>query len=163
MAIRALTRSFFALLVGGGTALAATATGVLNVRMNITATCAIGTTGDLDHGSLNVLSALVDTQASMQVLCSSGAPFNVSLNGGLNGTGASDRKMKSTSGVNTISYQLYRDAARSQVWGETIGVDTATSTGTGATQSFTIYSRVPAQTLQPVGTYTDTVTVTLTY
>lgn len=163
MAKRKLPLIVAALLLGGGTAIAATATGVLNVRLTIAATCTVGTTGDLDFGSLNVLSVLSDTQAAMQVVCSSGAPFNVSLNGGLNGTGVSDRKLKLTSGNNTIGYQIYRDAARTQVWGETVGTDTATSTGTGSTQSFTIYSRIPIQALQPVGTYTDTVTVTLTY
>jgi spore coat protein U-like protein len=37
------------------------------------------------------------------------------------------------------------------------------ATGNGADQTFTIYGRVPAQTTPAPGTYTDTVTVTVTY
>jgi spore coat protein U-like protein len=36
-------------------------------------------------------------------------------------------------------------------------------TGNGAGQTITIFGRVPAQTTPAPGTYTDTVTVTVTY
>jgi spore coat protein U-like protein len=62
-----------------------------------------------------------------------------------------------------VNYSLFRNATRTQVWGQTIGTDTVTGTGTGANQALTIYGRVPAQAVPPPGTYTDTVTVTITY
>ena len=79
------------------------------------------------------------------------------------GTGATVAVRKMTSGANTVNYTLYRDAARTLVWGTTIGTDTVTGTGNAANQAITIYARTPTQTVPPPGTYTDTVTVTITY
>jgi len=47
--------------------------------------------------------------------------------------------------------------------GNTVSTDTVAATGNGASQSYTVYGRVPAQTTPAPGTYTDTVTVTVTY
>lgn len=63
----------------------------------------------------------------------------------------------------TIGYALYRDSGRTQNWGETVGTDTVAGTGDGNVQAITVYGRVPAQATPGVGTYTDSVTVTVTY
>jgi spore coat protein U-like protein len=49
------------------------------------------------------------------------------------------------------------------VWGNTVGTDTVAATGSGAAQSYTVYGRITAQTTPAPGTYTDTITVTVTY
>ena len=50
-----------------------------------------------------------------------------------------------TSGGNLLSYNIYTDAARANVWGDGTGgtVTIASSTGTGAAQNVTVYGRVP--------------------
>jgi spore coat protein U-like protein len=58
---------------------------------------------------------------------------------------------------------LYSNAGRTTVWGNTVGTDTVAGTGTGATQSLTVYGRVPVQSTPGAGTYTDTVITTVTY
>jgi spore coat protein U-like protein len=63
----------------------------------------------------------------------------------------------------TIDYNLYRDAAFTNVWGETIPTDTLSGTGNGATQPITVYGRVAPQTTPATGAYSDTVAVTVTY
>ncbi|OYR19401.1 spore Coat Protein U domain protein [Brucella thiophenivorans] len=63
----------------------------------------------------------------------------------------------------TITYSLYRNAARDTVWGDTTGTNTLAGTGTGAAQQLTVYGRVPPQNTPAPGTYTDTVTATITY
>jgi spore coat protein U-like protein len=68
-----------------------------------------------------------------------------------------------TSGGVTVNYSLYSDSGRATNWGNTVGTDTVSSTGTGALQSFTVYGQVPAQTTPAPATYTDTITVTVTY
>ena len=68
-----------------------------------------------------------------------------------------------TSGGATINYSLYTDAGRTTVWGNTVGTDAVSATGNGASQSYTVYGRVPAQTTPAPATYTDTITVTVTY
>jgi spore coat protein U-like protein len=68
-----------------------------------------------------------------------------------------------TNGAATISYSLFSNAGRTTNWGNTVGTDTVASTGTGASQSFTVFGRVPPQTTPAPATYTDTITVTVTY
>jgi spore coat protein U-like protein len=68
-----------------------------------------------------------------------------------------------TGGGETIDYQMFKDAAYTENWGDTVSTDTVSGTGIGTEQSFTVYGRVPAQTTPATGTYTDTVTVTVTF
>jgi spore coat protein U-like protein len=63
----------------------------------------------------------------------------------------------------TINYSLYTDNGRTTVWGNTVGTDTVSATGSGASQSYTVFGRVPAQTTPAPATYTHTITVTVTY
>ena len=67
------------------------------------------------------------------------------------------------SGANTIPYAIYSDAPLSTNWGNTIGTDTVSGTGSGILQVFTVYGKIPAGATAPAGAYTDTVTVTVTY
>lgn len=63
-----------------------------------------------------------------------------------------------------MTYGLYKDAARSQPWGDaTTPGSTVAGAGNGLVQQLTVYGRVPPQTTPSPGTYTDTVVVTLTY
>lgn len=50
-----------------------------------------------------------------------------------------------TSGAATIDYSTYSNGGRTTNWGETVATDTVSTTGTGSTQSFTVYGRVPTQ------------------
>ncbi|KAG1165703.1 hypothetical protein G6F35_018628 [Rhizopus arrhizus] len=74
--------------------------------------------------------------------------------------------MATTLGTGTyyLTYELYRDSARSLRWGNTLNVDTVGGTGSGSAQQLTIYGRVPPVTGQPpAGAYNDLVQVTITY
>lgn len=75
------------------------------------------------------------------------------------------------SGGNYIDYNLYTDAVRLNSW--TTATDATTcatanscvlGTGTGSAQSIDIYGTVPiAAVAPPPGSYSDTVTMTITY
>lgn len=134
-----------------------------NVQITITASCQINSAGALSFGSSGVIGANIDAQSTIVVQCTNGTPFNLGLGAGT-GTGATvtNRLMTGPSSA-TVGYSLYTTAARSTVWGNTIGTDTQTGTGTGAAQNFIVYGRVPAQTTPGAGAYSDTVAVTLTY
>jgi spore coat protein U-like protein len=56
---------------------------------------------------------------------------------------------------------LYRDSARTQVWGNTPATDTVN--GTGALQTITVYGCVIPQTTPAAGTYTSNVLATITF
>jgi spore coat protein U-like protein len=121
------------------------------------------TAGNVDFGTSGVLSAAKDAQGSLGVTCTSGSPYSVGLNNGLTGTGPTQRKMKK--GSETVTYGLYKNAARDQPWGDLAqGAGFVWSgSGTGGSQPFTVYGRAPAQTTPSPGAYADTVVATVTY
>ena len=55
-----------------------------------------------------------------------------------------------------------KDAGHTIVWGDT-GAATVSGTGNGASQSYTVFGQVPAQTTPAPAAYSDTITVTVTY
>jgi spore coat protein U-like protein len=156
------------LLIAGAIALpqtarAATATGQFNVTITIQSNCVVQSATDLAFGSQGVLSANVDAQSTISVQCTNTTPYTVGINVG-NGAGATVAARRMTGpAAATVTYSVYRDAARSLVWGTTIGTDTLAGTGDGTPQPITVYGRVPPQTTPAAGGYTDTLTVTVTY
>jgi spore coat protein U-like protein len=153
-----------ALMTGLGalttTAMAQVETANLSVQITITAGCVLQNVNNINFGSHALLASNIDATGTFDVLCTTGVPYTVSLDGGGGGS-ISSRRMET--GGEQVNYQLYSDPSRSQVWGETLGVDRVAGTGTGSAQTLTVYGRVPPQTTPPAGTYTDTVTITLNY
>ena len=141
---------------------AATATSTFTVQVSITATCTINSASTLNFGTQGVLSANVDQTSTISVTCTNTTPYNIGLDAGT-GAGATVAVRKLTSGGATVNYTLYSDTGRTTVWGNTVSTDTVSGTGNGAAQSLTVYGRVAAQTTPAPGTYTDTITVTVTY
>jgi spore coat protein U-like protein len=151
-----------AFAAASGAAQAATATTSFQVQLTIQAQCLINSASTLNFGTQGVISANVDQTSTIQVQCTNSTPYNIGLDAGT-GTGATVTTRKLTGGGATVNYTLYSDSARTSVWGNTVGTNTVASTGTGASQSFTVYGRIPAQTTPAPTTYTDTITVTVTY
>jgi spore coat protein U-like protein len=142
---------------------AATTTAQFTVSATVLKTCRISAT-DLAFGDYDPeATAAKDASSTITVRCTKNTTYNVGLNAG-NGSGATvtDRKMTGPNGA-TLNYGLYRDAARTTNWGNTAGTDTEPGTGTGATQTFTVYGRIPADQWVEAGSYTDTITATITY
>ncbi len=152
-----------AALVGASPSEAQTATTTFTVQITIVANCIINSASTLNFGgSQGVLAANVDQTSTISVQCTNTTPYNIALDAGI-GAGATVAVRRMTSGGNTIDYSLYRDAGRSQVWGTTVLTNTVAATGNGAAQLQTVYGRVPPQTTPAPATYTDTITVTVSY
>jgi spore coat protein U-like protein len=142
---------------------ATTTTTTFTVQMTIIASCTIVSASSLNFGgSQGVLTANVDQSSTIQVQCTNTTPYKIGLDAGT-GAGATVAARKMTSGGATITYSLYTDSGRTTVWGNTVGTDTVSATGNGSAQSTTVFGRVPPQTTPAPGTYTDTITVTVTY
>jgi spore coat protein U-like protein len=62
-----------------------------------------------------------------------------------------------------LGYSLFSDSARTVNWGQTVGTDTVTGTGNGTAQALTVYGDVPAGQYLAPGSYSDTITATVTY
>ena len=103
----------------------------------------------------------VDATGTLTVTCTNQTPYNVGIDEGSHFD--TTRRMQEDGGSTYyVPYALYRDASRTQAWGESIGTDTLSGTGSGAGQTITVYGRVPSANF-PALSYTDTVTATLTY
>lgn len=113
----------------------------------------------------------VDSSVPFIVTCTrSGGPRSTTVTVGLgpsfNSGRIAQRHAKLTSGPDTLNYNLFRDASRFSVWGETMGVDTVSQTidlanKTSDTLTFNIFARIPAGTDVRAGFYTDQLTITV--
>src|SRR5262249_42414942 len=135
----------------------------LSVSATVIASCSVMANA-LAFGNYDPVSATpLDASTTVSVICTNGTAWEVSMNAG-GGTGATVAARKMTdAGSNLLTYSLYRDSGRANVWGVTSGANTVTGAGTGAAQSLNVYGRIPANQASPTGAYTDTVVVTVTY
>jgi len=141
---------------------AATATGSFNVTVTIGATCQVNSATSLNFGMQSILSGNVDQTNTISITCTNTTPYNVGLDKGINGTSVTTRQMLGSLG-GLINYSMFSDPARTQNWGNTVGADTLSATGTGLAQTFTIYGRIPPQPTPAADIYSDTIAVTVTY
>jgi spore coat protein U-like protein len=123
--------------------------------------CSVAATA-LNFGATGVLRSALDGTSSITVTCTSAAPYTVALDGGLSGA-SNPTQRKMSQGAESITYGLYQNSNRAAPWGNSDGVNTVAGTGTGLTQTFTVYGRVPAQSTPSPGTYSDTVVLTISY
>jgi len=104
-----------------------------------------------------------DSTGTLVVTCPVESSYTVAIDGGSNGS-VDLRNMSGAAG-SELRYQLYTDPSLALVWGDgTAGTMTVSgSAGPGTDATHTIYGRVPAQPLARVGSYADTLTVTVTF
>jgi len=151
-------------LLGFNTAQAATATGTLSVTASVASVCLISN-GTLAFGSYDPTSgAALNAATTLTLTCTLGTPYNIGMAAGA-GTGATTTLRVLTSGSNTLGYKLFRDSGRTLNWGNTVGTDTlsGTSSATVLTNTINVYGQIPASEAAATGSYTDSVTVTVTY
>jgi spore coat protein U domain-containing protein, fimbrial subunit CupE1/2/3/6 len=125
--------------------------------------CRAYTTTDLDFGSIpGLITTNTDQISTIGMTCTGRTAWNVGLNNGQNASG-NIRRMRLGATGNYVAYELYTNPGRTIRWGNTINTDTIPGTGTGLAQSLTVYGRVPAPQTVPSGSYSDIITVTVTY
>ena len=140
-------------------ALAGTATGTVQVSLNVSSACSV-TAQPLDFGTTNSFAANIDTSSATTVKCTPTAPYTVYVSYGANAGATTQRKLLSTTTTATVNYDIFSDASRTAAWTPTSG---KTGVGDGTEQAMTLYGRVPVQTAVAAGDYKDTVTVTVNY
>ncbi|AMV41213.1 MULTISPECIES: spore coat protein U domain-containing protein [Paraburkholderia] len=126
--------------------------------------CTISST-NINFGTAGVLNSTLTATGTLSVACTNNDAYSIALSAGA-GSGATvaDRVMTRSGGSDKIHYQLYQNASHSLPWGDgTNGTTALTGTGTGSSQSVTVYARVLPQTTPQAGTYIDTVIATITY
>jgi len=147
--------------------------GTLEVKLRVDSSCewSPGTGGEnsnllLDFGSTTLLTTDVDGQTAaagndaLTITCSPGADYALAFDAGENGGGEISQRAMSGPAGETIAYQLYSNASRTDV------LSTISGEGTGSAVPIPIYGRVPGRpngTAPTPGNYTDMVTITLSF
>jgi spore coat protein U-like protein len=137
----------------------------LNVTASVAANCTITTTpvafGAYDPVNVNSATDLL-ASGSVNVACTKGTPATIDLgNGGNFAVGT--RRMGS--GSDFLNYSLFKDAARTQLWGSGIagGSTAAYNAATKNSTSVSVFGTVPQAQDVTVGNYADVVVATINY
>lgn len=101
----------------------------------------------------------LDSVGHVTVSCDVSATYSIALSPGLTGTFGS-RIMQN--GAHQLTYNLYTDLAHVSVWGDGTG-NSMTVSGNGTNVDYPVYGSVPAGQNPYVGSYSDVVTVVLSF
>jgi spore coat protein U-like protein len=155
----ALAVAVIALATSAQIGSAATATATFTVIATVAASCTVSA-ASLAFG--NYVRADLDGTTTVTVNCNSGTIYD----GGLNASATAGSTVATCimkSGTNSLNYTLYTNSGRTTVWGNTVGTDTVAGTGNGTDQPLIVYGRVLDGQQAPSGSYTDSVTATITH
>jgi spore coat protein U-like protein len=153
-----------AMVLMAADASAQTATSTFAVTANVVSKCTITSTAlafsDYDPLVTNAVTPL-DANGSVTVRCTKGTNSNIGLDLGLAPTGVIRRM---SGGGDFLEYQLYKEAARNNVWGNS-GADLVNPgvSPSMAPRVVTVYGRVFAGQDVTSGGYSDSIVATITF
>jgi spore coat protein U-like protein len=144
-------------------AMAATATDTFDVTLIIQDACVVTADNNMSFGTQGFLDTSHDATADITIQCTSGTIGTIALNGGSGASG--DPTLRTMElGAAEVEYGLFTDGSYTTYWGDgSLGSSTVSHTGTGAATTLTIYGRTTVQGEPAAGTYSDMITVTVTY
>lgn len=119
--------------------------------------------GTLDFGNHvnldNIITLIGQPGAgALRVNCQLGVPYQIVISGGQSGN-VNNRRMAGPA-ASQVNYNLYTAADYATVWDNVTGVS---AVGNGQDQWLPVYARVPAQANPSPGSYSDTLTVTVSW
>jgi spore coat protein U-like protein len=146
---------------------AATTTTSFTVTSTLLATCSASAT-TLAFGTYTPGTGALTGNGTVTVKCTKNSPYTVALNGGTT-TGGTVAQRLMAAGANTLQYNLFTSAAFTTVFGDGSGTS-KTQAGTGAGiatgTAFTVFGQLPDNAINQIavpGSYSDTITVTISY
>lgn len=154
-----------------GLASAAVISTNLDVTATVVAACEKVSTTPVNFGTYN--NAITNADGTVSLSCLEGTVYAIGLHGGNNFDFFSQRsRMTSTTASGVVSYRLFKDAARTILWGKCNSLiclepTVVNATGTGATQTFTVFGQAFAPDIfnpspQP-GIFSDVVLVEVAF
>lgn len=137
----------------------------MDVSASVVANCKL-IVPPLSFGTYDPLSSHANTpadaSADLTLTCTRNTAASVSFDLGLHPTGSVGRGMNGPTSF-VLGYQIYRDAARSQVWSQGTDSFRLLTHGVSSPDQLTVFGRIPpAQEVNP-GAYTDVLTATVDF
>lgn len=155
----ALAAAAIALGVSG--AHAGTASATLSVTASVASACSLSSNAVSFGNFAATTNAPTETYGYVNVNCSSGSVYTISLDNGKDFNGTL-RQMDGSILGNKLAYNLCSDGyACNHPWG-TGAANGVTGTGSGYNQSYPVYGTIAAGTY-PSDTYSDTVNILLNF
>jgi spore coat protein U-like protein len=137
----------------------------MQVNANVIRKCTITAQplafGNYDPVSANATAPL-DAQTTLSVACTKGTAVTIAMDDGSNNQGRTRRM--TNGGTAYLQYEVYRDSSRTQRWGD--GAFDSLDGGIAPSRDprqFTVYGRVPGTQDVIVGTFQDTILVTVQF
>jgi spore coat protein U-like protein len=151
-------------------AFAGNTSGTLNVTLSVSNSCAVASGGAVAFGAydpavVNSSTGVNLTQTgNFQMTCTNGATATVLMDQGKNpgssSTLAVPVRQMSDGASHVLGYQLYTSSARNTIWDGATGIS---ETGTGAAQTIQVFGTIPKGQSVPANSYSDQITITLSY
>ena len=110
----------------------------------------------------NYTGAVNSAQSTVTVTCTNTTTYTVGLSAGL-ASGATVTTRQMQNGTALLSYGLFSNATWTTNWGNTSATNWVSGTGNGAAQPLTVYGQIASGLYVTPGSYTDTITATVTY
>lgn len=154
-----------ALALVAGTAQAATDTATFDVTASVADSCTVAAT-NLSFGGYDPnAGTAVDATSTITASCTENTSYELGLDTGNNGANASatTRAMVGGTDGDFLDYEVYTDSGRTTVWNDISGTNTVTQTSAGGDEDHTVYGRIPASQYVIADSYSDTITVTISY
>jgi len=170
----ALTALSVALVAAAGSASAVTAQGSFQVSAEVSGSCVVASADAINFGSYDPTSthasAALDAQGKVSVRCTAGSSnVKVALDQGSNANASSTcaapaRRVTSAAG-GFVSYEIYSNTGHDKVWAcDAANEQNIASFASSLTPvDLVTYGRIPGGQNAAIGTYSDTVGVTVTF
>lgn len=153
------------LATAGGAQAASPVTTTFNVSATVAGNCLVSAT-DLAFGNYTAV-ADVTGSSSVKVRCTNGTGYVVKLS---SGAGSFAQRTMSNGGSGLLNYNLYTSNSYASIWGDgSSSTAVVNGSGTGLSAlgeaTFGVYGKLPNAGNQdaPVGSYLDTITVSVEY
>ena len=136
---------------------------------NASAACHVSVT-NINFGSYDVFAASpTDSVGTVTISCTDGPPglhATVSIGSSMTSGTFNPRRMKRAGGTDLLDYNLFSTSSRTTIWGDgtsgTATVTTPSRVRSGKPATMNVYGRIPAGRDVPIGSYMDTLVVTVT-
>lgn len=138
--------------------------------------CSITVTSNINYGTIITYDGLDETTTgNVRVICTvnggtNSASYTLRFNNGQNMVSAPQRRARIGATSNYINHNIYNDGAYSVISGgpaisgtSQISMSYSLPVNSSRTDNFTIYGKIPNTPLAAVGTFTDSITVSLRY
>jgi spore coat protein U-like protein len=155
----AIGLTFVSASLGAASATAQTSAN-LSVSASVVANCTVSA-GALAFGAYDpTAGSAVDGAGTFDVTCTQGTVATLALGPGQHGSGGA-RRLHSSGQY--LTYELYKDVGRSDVWGSASAALTLSAAASNAPRSITVFGRIAGSQNVAVGAYTDTVVISVTF